>query len=298
MDPKGDYIHINSIDDIDPGSITIRDLNKRYIDRSGNRYATRFNLQNRKVEIVQIVKGMHEAQRIKQQRAVDRTRPETEPARPGQGSLPAPEPENEEDDTFGEAVDTEEAVPPPGMDQVAPFIEQQFIDEVEADFERIKQRQQGIINNFKNSGLFAGERDEKLTTMVRQMEAEAWPKCENAINYSKELRSYPRPVSYYATKLSAENKTRLDAQPDDPKKLALIRRWELQRSFEDAYLAVRRAAESAKELLGAMTPETYERLGGQQKQHVDDAGSSLSYMLDEITGKLQKIEQWRHRYGG
>lgn len=299
-DPRGDYIPINSIEDIDPANITIRDLNKRYIDRYGNRYATRFNLQNRKVEIVQIVKGMHEAQRIKQQRIMDQARSAApEPAR----TLDDANEENNItddqepiEDTFDEPVDTSGAAPA-DTDSVMPFIEQQFIDEVEADYERIKQRQQGVINNLKNSGVFVGPLDEQLANVIREMETDAWGKCENAINYSKELRSYPRPVSYYATKLSPEHKTKVESMDDEQRKLELIRRWELQKAFESAYTAVRVAGERAKGLVDGLTPEQYEQTPAAQRQNLDDAKTSVQFMLDEVNEKLGKINLWRQRYG-
>lgn len=298
--PRGEYIPINSIEDIDPANITIRDLNKRYIDRYGNRYATRFNLQNRKVEIVQIVKGMHEAQRIKQQRMQDQTRPAAA-ARPAAPDADE-EPEDEDDDmmedastpdSFDEEVDTGQAAE---TDHAMPFIEQQFIDEVEADFERIKQRQQGVLNNLKQSGVFVGDLDEKLATVTREMESDAWGKCENAINYSRELRSYPRPVSYYATKLSNEQKAKVEALDDDARKLELVRRWELQKAFEDAYAAVRAAGLKAKKLIDDLPPEMYEQTPAAQRQNLDDANTSIQFMLDQISEKVGKIKLWRQRY--
>lgn len=60
-----DYIPINSIDDIDPRKISIRDINKRYVDRNGNRYATRFNLETRRVEVVQLFKNKQEALQVR-----------------------------------------------------------------------------------------------------------------------------------------------------------------------------------------------------------------------------------------
>lgn len=310
--PKGDYIPINTIEDIDPQNITIRDLNKRYIDRDGNRYATRFNLQNRKVEVVQIVKGMHEAKRIQQQRMIDRSRPTG-------SSGPAMDDGANDIEDFEDSTPTaapaapvaEESAPPADefdsvdtsesagfdADAVAPFIEQQFIEEVEADFERIKQRQIGVINNLKNSGAFVGPLDDRLGHIIREMETDAWGKCEAAINYSKELRSYPRPVSYYLTKLGSEHKARVEAQTEDHRKLELIRRWELQRAFQEAYTEVQAAAQLAQGLLDAIGSEQRDALGGTAKQQLEDAGTSLEFMQSEIMEKLKKIQHWRHRYG-
>jgi hypothetical protein len=58
---KRKYIRINSVADIDTSRITLRDIENRYIDAQGRRYATRFNLRTRRIEIVPIALGLEEA---------------------------------------------------------------------------------------------------------------------------------------------------------------------------------------------------------------------------------------------
>lgn len=60
-----DYIPINSLKDLDPRKISIRDINKRYIDREGNRFATRYNMQKRCIEIVRLARNRLEAQKMR-----------------------------------------------------------------------------------------------------------------------------------------------------------------------------------------------------------------------------------------
>lgn len=55
------YIPINSLRDIDTARITSAMIDLRYIDRDGNRYATRFNKRSRKIDIIRIALGMDEA---------------------------------------------------------------------------------------------------------------------------------------------------------------------------------------------------------------------------------------------
>lgn len=59
------YKAINSIDDIDISRITLGDINQRYIDEHGNRFATRFNIRTRKIQIVRIALGEDEAKNAK-----------------------------------------------------------------------------------------------------------------------------------------------------------------------------------------------------------------------------------------
>ena len=60
-----EYIRINSITDIDTNKISIRQLNQKYIDSEGQRYATRFNPIKRSIEIVHLASSKEEALRIR-----------------------------------------------------------------------------------------------------------------------------------------------------------------------------------------------------------------------------------------
>jgi hypothetical protein len=57
------YIRINSIEDIDTSRINISNINDRYVDNKGNRFATRFNLRTKKIQIVRIALGEEEAKK-------------------------------------------------------------------------------------------------------------------------------------------------------------------------------------------------------------------------------------------
>jgi hypothetical protein len=58
---RRNYIRIQSVADIDTSRITLRNIENRYIDAQGRRYATRFNLRTRRIEIVPIALGREEA---------------------------------------------------------------------------------------------------------------------------------------------------------------------------------------------------------------------------------------------
>lgn len=62
---KSRYILIDTVDDLDPRRISIRDLNKKYMDREGNRYALRFDLNSRQIHVVRLAGSKDEAVRIR-----------------------------------------------------------------------------------------------------------------------------------------------------------------------------------------------------------------------------------------
>lgn len=58
---RHNYIRVESVADIDTSRITLRSIENRYIDSQGRRYATRFNLRSRRIEIIPIALGREEA---------------------------------------------------------------------------------------------------------------------------------------------------------------------------------------------------------------------------------------------
>ncbi len=308
-----DFIPINSIADIDPDNISIRDINKRYIDRDGNRYATRFNLQTRRVEVVRIVKTRAEAQRVSQQ--IKRQRLETRRAE--RQPVAAPDDLTERLDVPDEHTDL---APPPtlhtpdfddlagGDDPLAPsepaaagpsmqdqvFVEQHLIDEIVSHLSRCKERQQVVMNNLKNSRCF--DTGGELSDLTREIDVDCWQASDNAINYHKELYGYPRSVAQYLIRLTPEERTRVDALPDDAAQMEVIRRLESRRAFEDVYQKVLSTSNRMLEMVQSVPEETAATLMAAQRQQLEDATASTEILLSEVHEKIHQIEHWKKRY--
>jgi hypothetical protein len=331
-----DFIPINSIDDVDPEKISIRDINKRYIDREGNRYATRFNLQTRKVEVVRIVKTRLEAHRLSQQIKREKTEMRRAHVRPGGGASPDAEaldrpgegpstgggefeapaaaaesvaapgsptgqrqseiPEYD-DLEGGEAIAPVGPIAPPGPDMHSGvFIEQQLIDEIIGHLPRCKEGQQVVINNLKNSHCFEGAAAAPLNDVVREVDVDCWQASENAINYQKELYGYPRSVSQYTIRLTPEERARVEALPDDSQRMEVIRRAESRRTFEEVYRKIDALTRQMLGLIDSVSEEQRLTLLAVPRQQLEDARASTEILLDEVQEKLQQIGHWKRRY--
>lgn len=297
-----EYIPIDSVNDLDPAKISLGDINKRYMDRNGMRYATRFNLKTRKVEIVRIVKGRQEAEIVRRQIIKEKSDDSRQLEESKQYS-------NDSDGLAGETVladsmsSNEDFVvspkgPPSTLDASAGFVERQFMDECASDFEKVKERLTGITNFIKNSRYFEAKRSGELTEVFRGIDVEGIQRSEHAINYYKELMSYPRPVSYYIARLGPELKERLDSLENDEQKMVLVRRLETQATFHEAYSKV---AEATKHLLGLLDEigaDELDLLPHAQRQAFEDARAASRFLIENCTSKLEKIKIWKHKYGG
>ena len=301
-----EYLPIDSVDDLDPAKISLQDINKKYIDRNGMRYATRFNLKTRKVEIVRIVKGRQEAEMIRRQvvqhrTEATRTREEaisySNDGADLAGGTDVPE--------FGDpALSSQESFamggrgPHPDLDASAVFVERQFIEDCASDFEKVKERLQGIMNFIKNSRHFEAHRSEPLSEAFRKVDVDGIQRSENAINYYKELMAYPRPVSYYISRMPAEQKAKLDSVEGDDEKMVFVRRWETQTSFRDTYAKILETTEQLLSVLNGVPGEELDQLPHAQHQAFDDARAAATFLLENCQVRIEKIRIWKHKFGG
>jgi hypothetical protein len=67
MNPHSEYIFVRSIDEVDPKKLTIRDLNKKFIDQEGRKYAIKFDLETKQIKFVRLAGSYQEALKIKQE---------------------------------------------------------------------------------------------------------------------------------------------------------------------------------------------------------------------------------------
>ncbi len=305
-----DFIPINSIEDIDPQKISIRDINKRYIDRQGNRYATRFNLETRRIEVVRIAQSKEEAIRIAQQIRQENRTERQAPRSAGEAQASAdPESRSEADipefDDFS-AVEPESlssggngAAPSSGAGpefQSGVFIENHLLEEIVQHLGRTKERQQVVLNNLKNSRAFEGEGAMALSELQREIDIDCWQAAEEAINYYRELYGYPRSVSQYIMRLPPEEKTKAEAAPDEQSRMEMIRRWETRRAFEALYVKISDLTLRMQGLLSDLTSDATSQLMAAQRQQLEDAEASVQILQDEVQQKLHQINQWKRRY--
>lgn len=286
-----EYIPIGSIDELDPLKISIRDINKRYIDREGNRFATRFNLHTRKVEIVRIVKGRAEALRVRDE--VRRSSREEAPI--GRPVKRQPDAVAVEETEAGEDALSLESRTLEGISNEA-FDEAKYIEETVQDVEKIRERILGILNNIKRSTIFEHKKDASFSQVEREADSEVITRLEKTVNNHKELFQYPRSISYYASRLSHAHKEKLDALQSDEEKLHWIRRWETQEDLTATYNKVEEFATRLKIVLDGIPETEITHLHATQIQGFRDAKSSTTFLIQNAVDRLAHVNDWKARY--
>ncbi|MBX7059100.1 MAG: hypothetical protein K1X75_13620 [Leptospirales bacterium] len=283
------------------------------MDREGNRYATRFNLQTRQVEVVRLARNRVEAQRLREQivreRAAERESRSTGASSSGAfisaaiGSDNADEMDlmdfSEMDDidmddagaaAAGVSAPRKPAGPPPSA---GGFYEQKFLDDIVADLGKHRERLTVILNHLRTTRHFDSNGD--FQDLLRRVDIDCWQKSEQAIGYYKELFGYPRSLSHYTPRLSAEERTRLEKASSDEARLELIRRWESRRAFEDCLQSIARITEEIQRIVAAVPEAALRMLPAAHQQLVSDSTTSIEVILAEAYGRIQEIADWRNR---
>jgi len=326
-----DYIYINSINDIQPEKISIRQLNKKYIDKMGNRYATKFNLKTKKVEIVRLATSKEEALRLREE-----IRREKLIEKPGRGGILSGSKLDQNmpdyfksDDSFEtpssffetnassrelqspqDSGISSEDFDPYLMDvdrgglgsfekrnlTGVVFYEKPFIDKCISEIQKTKERQNAFINYIKKTKLFDREEKERFDELEREIDIECWQRGEKAVNYHRELYSYPRPINYYLARVPSDKKKVLESKKEE-EKLDLVRRWELQEVFEKTFSLFFRTTEKAYFLLQEkISHDAFSNLPAQTQQLLKDSRTSCEIVMQASKEILQEIKIWRNKF--
>lgn len=341
------YEYIHSIDDIDPSRVSIRDINKRYVDREGNRYATRFNPTTRRVEIVRLASTREEAMELRSQILKERKeikksehslRHQQNQNTPGSPAQFAQENETEgsssRNPSFSSAevyaydeqgirynmnqidpyADDEFHVPssvssssgspgfldPPGKEKPTieknPFYESQFLEETSQNLVKIKDRLFAIGNNLKRSRLFETYKGEEFFEISRQIDNEGISGAENAINLYKEITHYPRPLTYYLSRMNEAQKKHIESMESEEKRMEIVKRWELQESFEAVFNTIMNISVDLIRILNEIPDEIMSKLAAQQKTYLDNARTSAELLVEDCNKKIARIEVWKRNH--
>lgn len=302
-----EYIKINSIEDIDLSKISIRDINKRYIDRNGLRYATRFNMEKRRVEIIQIVKGKREADRLwnRCHKKSDLSQSKTlnvsfdEKLESSEVKQVASEFEELEKSYHpempGSESESEDFIFDEGQTEGI-FYEKAFMRECMEDFEKMKGRMIGVGNMIRNSRVFSPASGSDINDLIREIDIKCIQSCDETVNYFKELTSYPRPLSYYMGRLKPEQITRIDAVVGDEQKMEFTIRYEMRHAIMETYTRILTIFNRLLILLKKNVPTEKSDIPATGRRFYLDAMAASEFIIKNCQKNLNKIKIWKSRY--
>ncbi|MCB1199642.1 MAG: hypothetical protein KDK41_03265 [Leptospiraceae bacterium] len=269
------YVRIESVTDIDTSRIGVGNIDVRYIDTQGRRYATRFNKRSRKVEIVRIALGHEEATEAKQKKITGQEEvidlPHISKKHPAPWKIPE----------WLVELDIE----PMDIGDLT-----MYMGTLEREAEKFSERFRGIISNLKNSGAFDDHESDHdfildLTTHYDHDIQEHLSKAQNLII---EYQRFPKNISHYVGTLDRNQKVYVEKLNSSAQMLYIQALTVGEVMISAMHGGIR--------LLDMIHKETEsvkkDSILGDRKKFYENAMVTLEYVRDNIKEELARILGW------
>lgn len=323
MSKDSEYIQIDSIQDIQK-SLRIDLLNKRYIDKDGNRFVVRFGKESRKPEIFRVqsksdlkvepgqdkflvakLKDLDtsETTNLLMNKDFDK-KSKARLREADKAELHSMFP-SEEDDLLGDIDLNIEAPSSPGLQKfdnslvnpVSILDDKRYIFDLLKCIDKNKDRILSTLANVKNSRIFelTGDPSENkniISNFTREFESEIFRILENLQNRFKEISSFPKSINHYSMNYTLSQKDFLSGLENDKSRLDYILRWEVQ---EPSLLLVKKFAKMVTDLLGVLNKKEEDEiktLSFQNQTLFRDSKSAAVYCLNDLDFLKRSIEKW------
>lgn len=288
MESKNEYIFIRSIDEVDPKKLTIRDLNKKFIDENGRKYAIRFDFKTRKIEFVRIASSYIEAQKIKQEILKNKNSNidmefSSPPIEENIKEIPSDfnfQTKNEQNINF-EFNFSEESI----------FDENQFFIELEKITKKNIDSLKAIEKGLNRAQLV--ETNHSLFSRFMEIQKEIEIKCyelgEEAIKFLKEILYFPRTLNYYLSKAPDSIRKKIENKSSS-EQFEYLKRYEIHKYFKELFDNLLNLTKKLENFFYQLPPIERER------RPLVDLTSSFSEIKDSTEYLIKKLNQWHTKY--
>ncbi|PJZ69781.1 hypothetical protein CH373_10895 [Leptospira perolatii] len=178
-----------------------------------------------------------------------------------------------------------------------PDNEAKFIQDIVKEFNRVRERIESVLNNIRNSKVFevTGDPSENkniIGNMNREYDIEFFQKFDKAVNYYKELTSFPRSITYYISKYESSRRQELQSRSTDQDRLSLVIRWEMQEMLSSLAIKLKKMILNTLNALNTKNENHLKQVPYNQQQMFRDARSALLYCSDDITALVISLQKW------
>jgi len=292
------YVPIDTVDDIDLGKISIANINDRYIDKKGNRFATRFNLRTKKIQIIRIALGEEEARKARGKIVQGLVRKKIPAKKTHEDELDLPE------DKPGEAAaqtapdarkKNPEKRPVPewigalGIEPAASVKPGDMLAVLEENYKLLAERLFGIINNVKNSGVMneTAEIDDAIDfTNIYDHQIE--PKMAAAKKYRDEFQKYAERPDHYYTMIEKSYRVYL-RDLSDPEIMDFLKAYFVGSLCLEVLGETLNFINAVKNKTGHINIEALE---SEKRQFLIYAYTTCDYLLTYVKEETAKILRW------
>jgi hypothetical protein len=275
---KTTFIKIDDISEINPSKISVHDLNNRYIDKEGKMFGLKYNRKTRKVSIIRIIRTPAKSADYFNQ--ILRTQKKEERIN-NRNNIEKPIFESSEFNN--EIISKNEQ----------PFDFNRFINETVELMQTHRSRTAGIMMNIKNSRMIQ-ENDKMNSThlndLFRNLEIDGIQRIDKALTDYKEIKNYPRSLTYYISKLDSKNRRIIDTLDSDSKKMNFIFAAEMYYTIKTLYRTFFKIINDFNHFINGISPGGPKDITAVERQYFIDAKISTENTIDEISSLLDKLK--------
>jgi len=311
---------IKDISEIDLSKVHLGNVDERYIDQHGNRFATKFNIRTRKLQIVRIALGTDEAYSAK-----GKVIPElVKKFHQGTEEHPADDIQDKPDGDLEEKQPTVENEAP--LDEIASIslednaldpgepgslvgnenIPEWIIDlniqanmNIDVETFAIKlhdtikvesERLMGIIGNLKNANILEraeGEHDPYIE-LTNIFDHEVQPAFQEASTKLEEMVRFPKEVHDYETLVEHKTLKRVD-KLDDTEKMPFLKAYIVGKTYLDGLQAGLKLLKGCEE---KTKKSSEDEKSSDMTRALKDAIISIEYVRNTFTDEVANVCGW------
>lgn len=288
---KTQFIHIKDISEIDTKKATVYDLNKRYIDPKGNMYGLRYNRQEKRIEIIRLMRTAAKhtnyfTQKMIQNQQSDKYKDQDISDVSVVGS------DIQIDDFPLAEEELKEFIQNDDSEVEEPFNPDVFINDALTELNTHKERINGIIMNISNAKLYNWDDREasgRLDDFIRNIEIDGLQRIEKFLNYYRELNEYPRSISFYIGKLDTRSRNIIEKLSTDSAKMRFIYLRETCTNITYVVKSLESKLTDLLTFLLGLSSDHTSMLNQAEKQFLTDAKTSLENTLSEISNLFKEL---------
>jgi len=274
------YQEIDSIDDINLKQILIKTINtKRYIDKEGNRYATRFNLRRRRIEIVRIAIGDDEV--IRNRNKSIRIRQTTSSQ------------DNTKREKSSKSTNEIFAIPNWAKD-IKPKLnmsEEMFFQQIEKECEKFSERARGLIHFIKSSEAFDRKENHEgdfILDISAFYDRNVQNPLSEAQNIVVEFQRFPKPPASYVQLLTREQKQYFETLSENDQKI-FLKGLIVGSTYLDSLKGLR---EMVDKIIQQSEKINVQKLKHDKKRIFEDLQMTCEHVLEGVQAEVTQLLGW------
>lgn len=283
---KTKFIRVKDISEIDTSKVRVYDLNNRYIDREGNMYGLRYNRQTRKMDIIKIIRTPAKSAEYYQQILVNQKK---------LGIIGRDDEKifESEDEIEGDLTLSNNSTIDIDAVELA-FDPNSFIDTLVNLMQTHRERLSGIMMNIRNSSIISEDdrgNYKQLDDIFRNIDMDGIQRIEKVLAIHKEIKNYPRSISYYLSKLDGKGRRIINELDSDRSKMDYIYYSEMFYLIKNLYRTLFKMLKDLNYFIENNNPDDRVDLNYTEKKFYQDARISVDNTLSEIDWLLEDIKR-------